>query len=102
MVDTLEKITENIDMASQVILQPLSTFETLVRADVDVVKAVSDLEWYCDTTRVRICARPENVDNTSAAIKTIWKNETIEERRLLKIAEGFQIVLKQLLYRASK
>lgn len=102
MADTIEKIAENIEMASQVILQPLATFETLVRTDVDVAKAIADLEWYTDMTRIRICARPENTDNTSAAIKTIWKNETLEERRLLKIAESFQKTLKQLLYRASK
>lgn len=102
MVDTLEVIAENVMLASDVVLQPLSDFAVLVKADVDVSKAVADLEWHCDTTRVRIYARKENQEQTSAYLKAIWKNETIEERRLLKIAEGLKITLKQLLYNASK
>jgi hypothetical protein len=102
MADTIETITENLDLASQVILQPLNTFTVLVKADVDVVKAIADLDWYYDTTRVRIYAKEENKEQTSAYLKSVWKNQTIEERRLLKIAEGFQVTLKQLIYRASK
>jgi len=101
-IDSLEVITSNIIEAGKTILNVMPTFHDLVESDVKINKALADLEWLTDTKRSQISTRLENVDKPSVFLKTIYLNETKDERRLITICKGHLTTLKSLIYRASK
>jgi deferrochelatase/peroxidase EfeB len=101
-MDDIKSIEENLTKAQATILNPQATFTELVQADVDAIQAEADLERIIDLKRDEISLRETSKDMPEAGIKRIWKNETIEARRLVKIADGFLQILKQKIYRESK
>jgi hypothetical protein len=98
----IEKVSKQITDAQAVILNKLRTYEDIVNASVWCVNALADLEHESDIKRAEICLRAENVDAPAARIKNIWKNETIEIRRLITIAKGYRNTLKNLEYHEGR
>lgn len=96
------KIKTDLDIVSKTVLNKLRSYEDIVSAGVLCTNAIADIEYACDIKRSEICIRKENVDMPAAKIKVIWKNETIDERRLLTIAKGFKNTLKNLEYKEGK
>ena len=98
----IDKIAADITNVRNVLADKHRSYEDLVSADVRVVDALADLERMTDLKRAEICIRAENVDAPAARIKNIWRNETVEERRLITISKEFKNILKNLLYREAR
>ena len=98
----MDKTAQDIIDVGHTITNKLRTFEEIILAGVKINNALADLEHTTDLKRAEICLRKDNVDAPAARIKNIWKNETIEERRLITIAKGYKNTLKNLEYRESK
>jgi hypothetical protein len=99
---TIEKLTQDIIDVGQVITNKLRTYEDIINAGVKITNALADLEQITDLKRAEICIRVENVGLPAAQIKVKWKNETIDERRLITIAKGYKNTLRSLEYRESR
>jgi hypothetical protein len=96
-----EKILEiegRIILAGEVIKNRVRTLEEVISANVSLTNAIADLEFDTDTTRAAVCTRVENADAAAAKIKNVWRNETINERRLITIVKGYRNTLKNIEY----
>ena len=94
--------TERIDAVSKVVLDTHRGIEDVIAADVNLTHAVADIEKLLDLKMVEISSRPENVGIGAAMLKILWKNETIDERRLFTIGKGLKSTLKNIEYNMYK
>ena len=68
----------------------------------DMNEVVANLQADIDTTANKIRIDAANVDLSDARLEKVIKGATIEERRLLKTAEGLYVILKSQAYGMMK
>jgi hypothetical protein len=100
--EKLTEITTNIKNSGDVVLNKFRNTEQIILANVNVNKALADIQFELDTTYAQICTRPENKDKPTAGINRIYKSETAELHRLKTIARGFKNTLRNMEYGSYK
>lgn len=97
-----QDMTDKIINAGKVILNPLHTLDEVIKASVDLTNVIAGASYIIGKKLAEVSLREVMSGKPDNVIKTTWKNETIEERRILSIAKGYKSTLKKIEYNLLK
>jgi hypothetical protein len=98
----LQKATEQITHAGQVILNKLRSTEDVIGEGVFMTNVIADLNFEINKKLAEIRMRPENSGKQDNYLKTLFRIETNQETRLLSIAKGYKATLRHIEYEDYK
>ena len=99
----ITKIKDNIISAGEVIIKgKRAMYEEIVVASVNLTNAIADLHEMIDMKSAEIGGNIDNKDLPNNKIERLIKDSTIEERSLLRKAEGYKKSIGHMEYRESK
>lgn len=98
----ITKIAQDIIDAGEILKNPMSRNEDLVKAEVSMTDAVAEIEHFIDLKFIELHNAEANKEADTSYINRLVRVNCPEENKLLKIAKGYKRTLESQIWRNAR